>query len=182
MAAFSYLGKIRSVIMSDYPMAIPAPDAGLNEINGELLASINAASRASPRKRIIMPFHHTAGDPLQRMLNSLQPGTYIRPHRHAAARAESLIVLSGSILYIDFTEEGRIRNRIKLSAGSDRLGIDTAGGLFHSFIALEPDTVLFEVKPGPYDPSTDKEFARWAPAEYTPEAEAYLQSLLSDSI
>ena len=41
-------------------------------------------------------------------------------------------------------------------------GIDFEGGTWHSFHALEKDTVLFEVKPGPYNPDADKEFAPWA--------------------
>ena len=40
-----------------------------------------------------------------------------------------------------------------------------------------PDTVIFEVKPGPYDAATDKEFAPWAPPEGDPRAHAYLIQL-----
>ena len=42
---------------------------------------------------------------------------------------------------------------------------------------LEPDTVVFEVKPGPYQPTSDKDFAPWAPAEGGPDAPAYLADL-----
>jgi len=166
--------------MSDrnYPTALPPPEAGLSLIDHELLAAANAASRKSPRKRISQPLHKHAGDRLQRMINSLQPGTYIRPRRHASDRAESLVVLAGSIVYVTFDDEGRVRERLRLAAGSDRVGVDTEGGIYHCFAALEPDTVLFEVKLGPHDPETDKEFASWAPEEGTDGAEVYLEGLL----
>ncbi len=43
------------------------------------------------------------------------------------------------------------------------------------------ETVLFEVKPGPFDPKTDKEFAPWAPAEGSAEDEMFMSQLLSDN-
>jgi hypothetical protein len=45
-------------------------------------------------------------------------------------------------------------------------------------IVKAPDTLIFEVKQGPYDPKTDKDFAAWSPLEDAPEAELYLNSLL----
>jgi hypothetical protein len=38
--------------------------------------------------------------------------------------------------------------------------------------------VCFEVKPGPWERATDKEFAEWAPAESDPAAAEYLRRLL----
>ncbi|MGD8861079.1 MAG: hypothetical protein PVI30_13820 [Myxococcales bacterium] len=37
-------------------------------------------------------------------------------------------------------------------------------------MALEPDTLIYEVKPGPWSAATDKSFAPWAPAEGDPGA------------
>ncbi|MBN2161907.1 MAG: WbuC family cupin fold metalloprotein [Pontiellaceae bacterium] len=161
-----------------YPMAMPPLSPGVNVLDEKLLEAVTRASRESPRKRMIQSIHYTPEDVLQRMLNCLQPGTYIRPHRHAPDRAESIIVLRGSILYLTFSESGAVLDRVRLGTEYGRPGIDSAGGIFHSFIAMEPDTVLFEVKPGPYDPAADKEFAVWAPEECSVDAEAYLESLL----
>lgn len=159
-------------------MALPPPDGPLTAIGEELLAGGKAASRKSPRGRIIQPLHKQGGDLLQRMLNTLQPGSYIRPHRHAPGRGESIVVLSGTLLYLTFTEEGAVDVVLRLKAGAPEFGVDTEGGIWHCFMALEPDTVLFEVKPGPYDAKADKEFAPWAPEEYSPESAAYLGELL----
>jgi cupin fold WbuC family metalloprotein len=146
-----------------------------------MLDGAKTASRESPRKRIILPLHKKVEDSLQRMLNILQPGSYIRPHRHPARRAESLIVLSGTLLYLTFDDHGAVLERLMLKAGSAQFGVDTEGGIYHCFMALEPDTVLFEVKPGPYDADGDKQFAPWAPEEYSAEAAAYLEDLLQCS-
>lgn len=161
----------------DYPMAMPPPASPVTAISEEMLSTAKAAARQSPRKRIILPLHKQGAASLQRMLNVLQPGTYIRPHRHAPDRAESIIVLSGAIRYITFTDEGHVLQRIELKAQSTQFGVDTDGGIYHCFLPLEPDTVLFEVKPGPYDAARDKTFAPWAPEEYSQEAEAYLEAL-----
>ena len=87
------------------------------------------------------------------------------------------MVLSGSILFVTFNESGAVQDRICIGSEYGRPGIDIAGGIWHCFLALEPDTMLFEVKPGPYDPECDKEFASWSPDEYTDESETFLGEL-----
>jgi hypothetical protein len=37
--------------------------------------------------------------------------------------------------------------------------------VYHTIICLEPDSVIYEVKDGPYDVADDKRFATWAPKE-----------------
>jgi len=162
---------------SEYPMALPAPTNAVSAIDEELVLQAVAASRESPRKRIIQPLHKEGAAVLQRMLNAIQPGSYIRPHRHAVDRAESIIVIAGSLLYLVFNEKGEVSQFLELRAGTACFGVDTEGGVWHSFLAMEPDTVLFEVKPGPYDAVNDKEFASWAPVESGPQATEYLEVL-----
>lgn len=160
-----------------FPAALPAPRDEISVLDTGLLRQAIEASRQSPRKRVILPLHKQGSAPLQRMLNALQPGTYVRPHRHDKARAESLVVLAGGLMFIAFEPDGSIRSTQILRAGSPAFGIDFDGDLWHSMVVLEPDTVLYEAKPGPYDAAGDKQFADWAPEEFTPEAEAYLASL-----
>jgi len=49
--------------------------------------------------------------------------------------------------------------------------------VWHTFFALEPDTVLYEAKNGPFDAATDKESPPWAPTEGAAEAAPYLEQL-----
>ena len=52
------------------------------KINAELISDIENKASSSPRKRSMHIFHKTMDDTLQRMINSMQPGTYLRPHKH----------------------------------------------------------------------------------------------------
>jgi cupin fold WbuC family metalloprotein len=137
-------------------------------------------AKRSDRKREIHIFHEGDPDPLQRMLNAIQPGSYVRPHRHLhPPKAESIILLHGSLAYVSFSDDGLPEEEGLVLIDSSRgvYGCDIRAGVWHTIFALAPNTVLFEVKPGPYDPSVDKEFAPWSPAEHTPAAGAFLAEL-----
>ncbi len=156
-------------------MALKAPEGKVVVIDRDRIRQAVEASRESPRRRIILPFHKSDSSPLHRMLNAVQPGSYIRPHWHRdPPKDESLILLQGAIEVFIFTDKGEIQQWIRLAAGSPEFGIDLAAGDCHTFIGVEPDTVVYEVKPGPYVRATDKDFAPWAPAEGTEQVKEYL--------
>jgi cupin fold WbuC family metalloprotein len=114
------------------------------------------------------------------MLNAMEPGTYIRPHRHSAPpKAESLVLLRGRLGIVVFDEHGALidEDSCELSPDGSTLGVDLRAGVWHTMLALEPGTVIFEVKPGPYERAADKDFASWAPREDTPAAAEYLREL-----
>jgi cupin fold WbuC family metalloprotein len=164
-----------------YPRALQAPSGELTLISDDLVRTALEHSRTSPRGRVILPFHKDASDPLHRMLNAVQPGSYIRPHRHLdPPKAEAWILLRGAAAFFTFEDDGRVRDCVQLTAGGELFGVDLIPGVYHSFIALEPDTVLYEVKTGPYSELTDKAFAPFAPAEGESEANAYMESLLNE--
>jgi cupin fold WbuC family metalloprotein len=164
--------------MDNFPKALPAPPTDNTLITTDHIHSCARASRRSPRKRIILPLHKTNDAILHRMLNAIQPGSYIQPHRHLfPPKAESVIVLQGAIYVFIFKATGEISKIHTVAAGGINLGIDSEPGVFHTFAAIEEDTVLFEVKPGPYNQADDKDFAPWAPAEGDHGAEAYLDYL-----
>ncbi|MDB4990188.1 MAG: hypothetical protein JWN04_5366 [Myxococcaceae bacterium] len=158
--------------------ALPASTEPVVLLTKQLLSEALAASRQSDRKRMILPFHKTAEDPLHRMFNAMQPGTYVQPHRHLApAKSEVFLVLCGALDFVVFDEHGEIQLVRRLAAGSETFGIDLSPGIFHSFLVREPDSVIYEVKPGPYTAIDDKDFAPWAPAEGAPGVDAYRTSL-----
>lgn len=165
-------------IENDYPRALKPPAEDVVLIDDNLIQKAVDSSRNSPRKRITLPLHKSATDNLHRMLNALQPGSYIQPHRHLyPPKAESIIVLRGAIICAEFSKAGDITNLYRLSSESLQIGIDIEPGTFHTFFAVVEDTVLFEVKPGPYEQSSDKDFASWAPAEDSESAVEYLGNL-----
>lgn len=164
---------------NSFPLALEAPEGAVAAIDDSIILRAIEMSRRSPRKRIILPFHGSSEDPLQRMLNVLQPGSYIQPHRHLSPpKAEPIVVLRGAVQVVVFDKKGQIEDRINLTADSGTVGLDIRPGVFHTFFALEEDTVVFEVKPGPYEAMSDKDFASWAPKEGASEALAYLNGLI----
>ncbi|HEX4341446.1 MAG TPA: WbuC family cupin fold metalloprotein [Polyangiaceae bacterium] len=166
-------------LSEDYLRALSAPTEELAILDDAALAETVAYSRTSPRKRVIKPFHRSLDEPLHRMLNAVQPGTYVRPHRHVAPpNPESWVLLRGRVVFFTFDDEGRVTHSVELAAQGPRFGVDLVAGVFHTFVTVEADTVLFEVKSGPYS-STEKAFAPWAPAELDEGVPAYLESLMA---
>jgi cupin fold WbuC family metalloprotein len=118
------------------------------------------------RKRKNLNLHGDLADPVQRFLNAMEPGTYVRPHCHADAdKWELFIILSGAISVLVFTPEGKVIDRIELSPVGPVRGIEIPARTWHTLIAHAPGTVVYESKRGPYLPLSDKEFAIWAPLE-----------------
>ena len=151
-----------------FPLSIEAPGADIVRIDDDFIRKGCHLSRRSPRQRIALPLHKSGEDPLQRMVNVLQPGTYIRPHRHS--RPESILLLRGELLWIVFTEEGRIRESDALSSSTGRHGVDLGAGLYHTLLATRKDTVIHEARSGPWHPHATKDFAPWSPPEDSPAA------------
>ena len=133
------------------------------------------ADQALLRPRLRCNFNlHQEQDAVQRFLNVLQPGTYVRPHRHcrddAAEGFECFLVLQGAVGLLLFSSDGALKQRLHLSASGPIRGIELAEGEFHSLVALEPASVMFELKQGPYQPLHDKDFHAAFPLEGTTEA------------
>jgi len=151
-------------------------------ITASLFDQVAALAAASPRLRMNHNFHSGPEDNPHRFLNVLLAGTYGRPHRHAdPAKAESFIVLEGEADVILFDDDGAVTARYRLGTETPegRLwGVDIPPGYWHTVVARTPRAVCFEVKPGPWIPATDKEFASWAPPENDPAVPEYYRSLL----
>lgn len=149
-------------------------------IDAQLLdASVQKALQA-PRLRTNHNFHSSDNDNPHRFLNALARGTYCAPHRHAVPpKAETFVALRGQVAVLLFEDSGALHARHVIGAGG-LLGIDIPAGVWHSIAVLSDTAVCFEVKPGPWDPASDKEFAPWAPREGDPRASAYLARLVAD--
>jgi cupin fold WbuC family metalloprotein len=149
-------------------------------IDRKLVFSVTEDAGNSPRLRSNLNFHADFADPVNRMLNALEPGTYVRPHKHESPdKCEVFIILSGKALAVEFDGDGTIVEHSVLDHGAGSYGVEIAPRTWHTILSLAPGTVLYEVKPGPYAPLTDKDFAPWAPAEGSAEAAPYLAAILA---
>ena len=152
--------------------------SGATFFGNGLLDALTEAARGTPRRRANHNFHDEALHPAQRFLNAVEPESYIRPHRHRAAnKEETFIVVRGAFGLVLFDEGGNVTRSAVLRPGSDIVGAHVPAGVFHALVALERGSVFFEVKAGPYDVRSDKEWGAWSPAEGDVEAACYLERL-----
>jgi cupin fold WbuC family metalloprotein len=148
-------------------------------IDEPLTSSVIEEARKSPRLRKNYNFHSDYADPTNRMLNAMEPGTYLRPHKHESPdKWETFLILSGKALVIQFDDAGAITDGVILDHAHGIYGIEIPARVWHTVVPLTAGTVLYEVKPGPYVPLDDKNFAPWAPSEGAPEVSEYLDALL----
>ncbi len=148
-------------------------------INDNLLQQVIDKAEASPRKRMNHNFHPQLDDPLQRMLNCLEPGTYIQPHKHENPdKCEAFILLKGTVAVVEFDNDGNVVSQAVLRAGTGCYGAEIAPRVYHCIIPLEKGSVVYEVKNGPYSPLDDKNFASWSPKEGEEGCQAYLAGLI----
>ena len=146
-------------------------------ISFRMMNDLISSAKRSPRLRRNYNFHEPE-DMIQRFLNAMTPGTYVRPHRHnAPPTTETFIVLRGRVAAVFFDDFGNITGYQDLGERCEGKGIDLKPGVWHSVICLD-EAILFEVKQGPYRPETSKEFAEWAPPEGDARANDYLRYLI----
>lgn len=154
-------------------------------IDAALLASVSRDAAARPRLRANFNFHPSDDFPAHRLLNAIEPGSWLPPHRHLdPAKDETIIVLAGALGVVIFGADGEIVSTRHLTAGGDCCGVDIPYGTWHTVLALVPGTVIFEAKSGPYRPLSVEELAPWAPGEGAPESAAYgavLRGLFADT-
>ncbi|MFO7872456.1 MAG: WbuC family cupin fold metalloprotein [Candidatus Undinarchaeales archaeon] len=115
----------------------------MKKISRNSVEDTKKLSRDSDRRRKIKNFHESEGEKIQRMANVVQPDSYIRPHRHFKS-PEVFLALWGKAVMFEFDEKGNVTESTVIKPGSETAGVEFEPGKFHSLIALEPDTVLYE--------------------------------------
>jgi cupin fold WbuC family metalloprotein len=120
-------------------------------LNAELLDELTQKAIDNERLRINYNLHHQLDEPVQRLLNAMEPGTVLPVHRHRDT-AETYIILRGTLNVLLYNDAGEhmATNRICPSEGV--YGAHVPAGQWHTVEVLEQGTVLFEVKEGPYRP------------------------------
>lgn len=71
------------------------------------------AAASAPRLRAHRNFHPELSDPIQRLAIAMEPGTYIRPHRHRHT-FELLLPLKGRFVVLNFDDHGVVTRRVVL--------------------------------------------------------------------
>ncbi len=151
----------------------------MKTIHNELLTETIEKAKSVKRQRMNYNFHETYESVVQRMLNAMEPGTYIQPHKHEDPdKVEVFIILKGKALVIEFDDYGNVIQHCIISEGGNTLASEIAPRVWHCILPLLSGTVVYELKEGPYSPINDKNFAKWAPKEGDDNCEQYIRELL----
>jgi len=136
---------------------------------------VNAAN--APRKRANLNLHDSLDANVQRLFIATEPDTYIRPHRHSESHKwEMFLVLEGEIDLLIFNDDGELTLRTKMSPFDTRV-VEIPSNTWHTYVVQKTGTLAIEVKEGGYEPTPEKDFASWSPAENTAQASAFLERL-----
>jgi cupin fold WbuC family metalloprotein len=149
-------------------------------IDSALLADLSAQAKLNPRLRKNLNLHGNYDEPSQRLLNAMEPDSYIRPHRHLRdPKPESFVGLRGKMVLLIFSDAGVVEKVVPFGPGEDAIGVDLSPGIWHTVVCLQEGSVFYETKPGPFIPIYKKDMAAWAPEEGSLEASKYLEKLKS---
>ncbi|MDR3654062.1 MAG: WbuC family cupin fold metalloprotein [Paludibacter sp.] len=120
-------------------------------IDKELLDRITNKAELSPRLRMNYNFHESPEAKSQRLLNALEPGTDVPVHRHRHSD-ETYIIIRGSMEVFLFDDNKELIESVTLNPMEEKHGVNIPAGQWHTLKVLEPGTMIFEVKDGPYTP------------------------------
>ena len=120
----------------------------LQLLDQKIIDQTSEKARKSPRLRMNYNFHPTLDDKVQRFINCLEMGTKIDIHHHKVD--EIVVVIKGSIKAILYAEDHSIIEEKIIDPKKGVYGVQLPKNVYHTMECLEPGTVLFEVKEGPF--------------------------------
>ena len=121
------------------------------KIDNILLDKLTAQAKESPRLRMNLDLRNSDADSSQRMLNAIEPGSVVPIHRHQKT-SETVVVLRGRVVEEYYSSDGVVVATYGLAAGGPICALNIPAGQWHTLRALDPGTVILEMKDGPYEP------------------------------
>ena len=152
-------------------------------IDEQLFDQTMEKAMKSPRLRMNHNFHETLDDPINRLINAMEPDTYLRPHRHLNPdKIEIFLVLRGKVALFLFDDWGHITETRLLGPKTGVYGGEINADVWHTLVVLESGSVVYEVKQGPYAPLSPENLAPWSPAPEDTEGVSQWMAKLKSSI
>ena len=118
-------------------------------IDKQLLDDVSIRAQKSDRLRMNYNFHQSLDEKCHRMLNAVEPGTVVPIHRHPT-KDESFVILRGKVRVTTHNDDGSIIEDVVLSQENGNYGVDIPKNVWHKLESLEPGSVIFECKGGPF--------------------------------
>lgn len=120
-------------------------------IDNKLLDEVSEQAKTSPRLRMNYNFHQSLDDKCHRFLNAVEPGTVLPIHKHPT-KDETFVILRGKVRVTTHNDDGSIIEDVVLCPEEGRYGVNILKGVWHKLESLEPSSVIFESKEGPFIP------------------------------
>ena len=118
-------------------------------IDEQLLNEVSVQAKESPRLRKNYNFHQSLDEKCHRFINAVEPGTEVPIHKHPT-KDETFVILRGKVRVTTHRDDGSIIEDVVLCAEDGRYGVNIPKGVWHTIEALEPNSVIFECKEGPF--------------------------------
>ncbi|MEN6507347.1 MAG: WbuC family cupin fold metalloprotein [Smithella sp.] len=147
-------------------------------VTSQMMDELIVKAGESQRLRTNYNIHESLSDPVQRLFIAAGVSSYFRPHRHPG-KSEFALVIRGLFDVILFDDEGIVTKRVSIGPDTDVLGLEIPADQCHTWIPMAEQSVFFEVKQGPYNPSISLVFAPWSPEEGTMQVKAFQKKLLA---
>lgn len=128
-------------------------------INKELLDNITKQAKENSRLRMNYNLHDSLSSKAQRLLNALEPGTIIPIHRHPYT-AETYLLLRGEIRVMYYNDQKEETESIVLDFQTNNYGIHIPAGQWHTLEVLKSESIILEIKDGPYIPLEEKDIMK----------------------
>ena len=150
-------------------------------LGNKMLDGLCQQAEYSLHRRQHLNIHSSYQENCQRLFNTIQPNSYIPPHRHYIANKQELLVaIRGSFCLITFDDHG---NFVRSSSfGSElyadelcsNVGVEIPPDVWHTVIAKQENSILLEVKEGPFVSEDSEEIALRAPRDGSAEVDSFL--------
>lgn len=79
----------------------------------------------------------------------MEPGTVVPIHKHPT-KDETFVILRGKVRVTTHNDDGSVIEDVVLCNEDGRYGVNIPKGVWHTIEAMEPGSVIFESKEGPF--------------------------------
>lgn len=124
-------------------------------LDKRFLDELSEKAKQSPRLRMNYNLHDSLDSKAQRLFNGLEIGTILPIHRHTFT-SETYILIRGGLKVTLLDDNKNILEESELNLEKGVFGFQIPANTWHKVEVLENDTVIFEVKDGPYTPITSE--------------------------
>ena len=130
------------------------------KITQAILDDLTAKAKASPRLRMNLDLRNSADDTSQRMLNAIEPGSFLPIHRHQKT-SETMVCLRGRLCVEYYDElERTCTEAFIIEPNGTNVAVCIPIGVWHTVHALESGTCILEMKNGKYEPLSEADVLR----------------------